>query len=144
MESSVMYFLVIIFWSLVYWREANHDIDVINSSAEGRDKEKAGWHTKDAQMFAIIHIFVSFLFLYYTKDVYFSAWTLFAGLGFRVAIHETIIDLKLHKDLWHRPTSKHNPFDVWLSNKPNWLILTYRYFVLVLVVLYMALRLFLF
>lgn len=98
-------------WVVVYLFEGFHDIDVIKSSAPGYDKEKSGWHFKDGMMFTVLHFYSAYLIYLIKEDLTLTIILFILSIGIRVSVHETVINLILHKDLFHTPTSKHNWFD---------------------------------
>jgi len=125
--NNLILIATILFWVVVYVLEGLHDINVVRSSDFNKSKEMTNWHFYDSIMFAVIHLAIALFFYATTKDICLFFLQLAFSLAIRVSTHETMMNLVLHNDFWHRPTSKHNPFDIWLSAKSNTIIFIYRY-----------------
>jgi len=118
----------ILFWVVVYILEGLHDVNVIRSSNFEKGEEISLWHFWDSIMFLVIHAWVGIYFYLYTSDLKLSIAQIILSFGIRVSVHESMLNLIIHKDIGYQPTeNQNNPFDNWLSKQNSLIVFIYRY-----------------
>ena len=128
----ILTLITIIFWVMVYILEGLHDINVIRSSDSEKTKEIRLWHFWDSLMFLVIHLFFIIFIYIISNNLLFSLKMFILSLGLRISIHETMINLILHKNLFYRPNkNQNNWFDSKLSKCNNLIVFMYRYGIII-------------